>query len=180
MPGARRSSGASSLREEHDAPLEWRAPGFCILPASEAHAVAMAPHLRLADAAEVYATSGRTAEAALLAALRRSTQAWTCLVDGEPGCMWGVGPLSLVAGRGCPWLLGTVAIEQHPMTFLRQSRAYLRQMLHTYSRLENHVDARNTVSIRWLRWLGFTIEPPAPYGFLQLPFHRFHMERADV
>jgi hypothetical protein len=159
-----------------------------ILPASEADAVAMAPHLRPADAAEVYATSGRTAEAALLAALRRSTQAWTCLIDpsagsgqvAEPVCMWGVGPISLVAGRGCPWLLGTEVVEWHPMTFLRQSRAFLREMLQTYSELENHVDARNLLSIRWLKWLGFTIEPPQPCGFLQLPFHRFHMERADV
>ena len=36
------------------------------------------------------------------------------------------------------------------------------------------------LSIRWLAWLGFAIDPPQPYGFLGLPFHRFHMERADV
>jgi hypothetical protein len=153
---------------------------FHILPASEAHAVAMAPHLRPADAAEVYATSGRGPEEALTAALRRSTQAWTCLIDGEPACIWGVGPLSLVAGKGCPWLLGTEAVERHPLAFLRQSRGFLAIMLRTYSQLENHVDARNRLSIRWLRWLGFTIGPPLPYGFLGLPFHRFHMERPDV
>lgn len=44
-----------------------------------------------------------------------------------------------------------------------------------FALLTNYVDARNAVSIRWLRWLGFEIEPAAPFGIHGLPFHRFSM-----
>lgn len=148
---------------------------IAILPAERAHAIAMAPHLRPADAAEVYASSGRTAEQALRTSLALSTHAWTAFVDGAPACMWGVGPLSLVLGRGCPWLLGTCQVERQARTFLRLSRAFLAELRATYPELENHVDARNRVSLRWLRWLGFSIAPAAPWGFLGLPFHTFSM-----
>jgi hypothetical protein len=151
-----------------------------ILPAAPDHAVAMAPHLRPADAAEIHAASGRTAEQALLTSLALSTHAWTAVIDGRPACIWGAGPLSLVLGRGCPWLLGTSEVERQARPFLRLSRAFLAEMRATYPELENHVDARNRTSLRWLRWLGFTIAPAAPWGFLGLPFHRFRMGWEDV
>jgi hypothetical protein len=153
---------------------------YRILEAEPGHAVTMAPDMRPADVAEVYAASGRTPEAALLASLRRSTHAWTCLVDGTPACIWGVGPLSLAGGQGCPWMLGTAQVGRHRREFLRQSRLFLRQMLETYDELENVVDARNRSSLRWLAWLGFTIAPAEPYGFLGLPFHAFRMRRRHV
>lgn len=153
---------------------------YRILEATPAHAIAMAPRLRPADVAEVRASSGRTPRDALLASLRRSTQAWTGFVDDAPACIWGVGPLSLACGRGCPWLLGTAQVEQHPREFLRQSRVFLREMLATYGELENVVDARNRRSLRWLAWLGFTIAPAKPHGFLGLPFHAFRMRRDHV
>jgi len=46
-----------------------------------------------------------------------------------------------------------------------------------YSHLENWVDARNTKAINWLRWLGFTVHDPVPFGVAGLPFHRFDMRR---
>jgi hypothetical protein len=153
---------------------------YRIVDASEAHAMAMAPHLRAADVAEVHAASGRTPFDALRVSLRCSTQAWTGLVDGTPACIWGVGPWSLAGGLGCPWLLGTAQVERHARAFLRRSRHCLGQMLETYDALENFVDARNATSLRWLAWLGFTIAPATPHGFLGLPFHRFSMRRGDV
>lgn len=151
-----------------------------IIPAEPAHAVAMAPHLRPADVDEVYASRGLAPEPAMLSSLGRSTQAWTALIDGGPVCMWGVGPLSLVLGKGCPWLLGTCEVDRHAKTFLRQSRVFLREIQATYPELENFVDARHGTSLRWLKWLGFTIDQPQAMGFLKLPFHRFHMEASVV
>lgn len=153
---------------------------YFILPAHEDHAIAMAPHMRPADVAEVYAASGRDPETALISSINRSTQAWTCFVDGEPACIWGVGVVSLLNLRGSPWLLGTCHVERHPKEFLRQSRTFLREMLVTYSHLENHVDSRNALAVRWLSWLGFIVEAPRPYGFLDLPFHRFSMRRSAM
>jgi hypothetical protein len=39
------------------------------------------------------------------------------------------------------------------------------EMLRDYPRLCNVVDVRNTVAIRWLKWLGFEFNvPPAPHN----------------
>lgn len=148
---------------------------IAIIAAQPEHAIAMASRLRAADVDEIYASRGLAPEPALLSSLERSTQSWVALVDGVPACLWGVGPLSLVLGKGCPWLLGTCEVERHARTFLRLSRVFLREMQATYPELENVVDARHRVSLRWLGWLGFAIDPAQPMGFLKLPFHRFHM-----
>jgi hypothetical protein len=53
-------------------------------------------------------------------------------------------------------------------------------MLDLYPHLENYVDVRNELSIKWLRWLGFQFDPqPIPYGVWEMPFFRFRMERTN-
>ncbi len=81
-------------------------------------------------------------------------------MNGVPEIMFGVGDLNILAGVGAPWLLGTDAVEKHGPAFLRRSRNFRDQLLTRYSVLRNFVDDRNTVSIRWLRWLGFTLLDP--------------------
>jgi len=71
-----------------------------------------------------------------------------------------VGDLNILAGVGAPWLLGTDAVERNYVAFLRGSVEWRDQLLRDYSTLRNFVDERNRVSIRWLRWLGFTISDP--------------------
>ena len=48
-----------------------------------------------------------------------------------------------------------------------------------YTWLVNWVDDRNTCAIRWLKWMGFTIHEPEPYGVANLPFRRFDMKMRD-
>jgi hypothetical protein len=105
----------------------------------------------------------------------RSAAKWTGTVDGVPACILGVEIVSKLTLTGRPWLLGTGAVEDHALPFLRRSRFCLDAMLAIAPELENYVDARNAVSIAWLRWLGFSIDPAEPYGALGRPFHRFHM-----
>jgi hypothetical protein len=78
------------------------------------------------------------------------------------------------ANCGYPWLLGSAEVERIPVTFLRASRHYVDHFLKLCAGLENYVDARNTLSIQWLKWLGFMIEDPQPFGVEQRLFHRFH------
>lgn len=76
-----------------------------------------------------------------------------------------------------PWLLGTEGLLTLWRPFLRTSRALLPWLLCRYARLRNYVDARNELSIRWLRGLGFVMEPAAAYGFEGRDFILFHKER---
>lgn len=137
----------------------------------------LAPRLRAADVEEIRAIANLEPYAALRASFMWSVPSWTGIVGGELVCMFGVTPhWPLARGVGQPWLLGSDAIERHAVAFLRCSRPCLRDMLKAFRRLENFIDARNRVSIRWLEWLGFTIHPAAPHGPFGLPFHRFTME----
>ena len=58
---------------------------------------------------------------------------------------------------------------------LSEAPLYLTQMHEVHPVLRNVVDARNTVSIRWLEWLGFTLGTPQPMGVCGLPFIPFEM-----
>lgn len=152
---------------------------YTILPATMDHARDLAPRLRALDRAEVEAASGLPPEVALMRSYDLSTHAWAAHAGGRTVALWGVGPLSLSEGKGCPWLLASAAFDAMGPVVARLSRPMLDLILVLYPRLENHVDARHARAVRWLAWLGFAIEPAAPFGHAGLPFHRFHMERAQ-
>lgn len=146
-----------------------------IRPATADDVTDLAPRLRQADCDEVWASHRSKPEESLARSLRLSTQAWAGLADGRPICLWGVAPASLINRIGVPWLLGSDDIETHQVAFLRRSRPMVGEMMETYAVLSNWVDARNRVSMRWLRWLGFTLFPAQPFGPDGLPFHRFEL-----
>ncbi len=147
----------------------------------------IAERMRAADRAEIAASHGHTPEQALSLSLAASTAAWTGWVDDEPACMFGVGPIAILAGRGAPWMLGTEVLDDMPWPFVRQEfmprcRESVKAMLAVYPMLENYVDDRNTSSKNWLRHLGFAlaVEPVTlPSG---VNFRHFAMQggRAHV
>ena len=148
---------------------------YQIVPASAVHIESMLPFVRQADIEEVKASSGKDMRTALLDALRYSDHAWAGIIDGEVACIFGVGSLSILSDVGVPWLIGTDAINRHSRAFLRRNLWVVALMRERYPVLRNWVDARNTAAIRWLKWLGFTLGDPAPWGAAQLPFHPFEM-----
>ncbi len=145
-------------------------------PAEAADAVVLAPSLRAADRAEVRASDGLDAQAALTRALALSSEAYAGFVDGELVALFGVRRLSLAGRGGSPWLLTGEALSAHPRTLVQASRGVLHTWRQDYAWLGNWVDARNLKARRWLSWLGFTLHPAQPYGVRRLPFHPFEME----
>ena len=93
-----------------------------------------------------------------------------------PAVIFGIGA-SLEKGLGVPWLLATEEVERHPVTFYRMSKSLFPLAVSGYERLVNWVDARNVLSLRWLVWLGFRMEPAVPFGVKGLGFHRMDWER---
>lgn len=149
---------------------------YSVSAATEADAHELAPKLRTADVQEIWAAARRTPLDALLSAVHMSGEtALSGRVDGRVACMWGVAPASFLSDVYRPWLLASDEIVPHARTFLRLNRDWMIWASTEYPILENYVDARNEVSIRWLRWLGFDILPPEPMGPDRVPFHRFRM-----
>lgn len=145
-------------------------PSIEIRPATMADARTLV--LRRADREEIDALTGGDPQEALAESVARSSSAWAGLADGTLVCLFGVVPAGVT---GIPWLLGSEAVAAYGRPFLRRNRAYVRAMLAEFPVLTNVVDARNAVSIRWLRWLGFTLGTPTPMGVKGLPFIRFEM-----
>ncbi len=133
----------------------------------------VAERIRRTDRDEILAGSGREPPEALERSVRMSSHVWAGWINAEPAAVFGVGPLSMAAGIGCPWFVGAEVLERHPRPMIELSRDWLARIAALYPHLVNHVDARNAKAVRWLRWLGFTIHPAAPHGPLGMPFHRF-------
>ena len=132
--------------------------------------------IRQADTDELWATSKSTPEQAMANGLSMSSDVWTMTVDGNPLCMCGV--VSVGQSVGVPWMIGTEDIERHAMAFLRLSVRHMKVVVANYNHLINYVDDRNVIAISWLKWLGFTMDEPAPFGPFGVMFRRFEMRAA--
>jgi hypothetical protein len=132
------------------------------------------PRLRKQDLEEVKASHGLSGKDAVLLSLNGKEPSYVAELDGKILCFFGCDEADI---GGSPWLLGTDELSSFPISLFRKSRKYIDSILNQYGYLENYVDARNTLSIQWLKWLGFTIENPLPYGVEQKPFHRFWKAR---
>lgn len=148
-----------------------------IVPALPEHAEIIAASVRPEDRDELWASTMSPPIEAMTRGIHYSEESYTGMIDDVPVCMWGVVMDSFLTRSGTPWMVGSTDLDRHAMTFLRQCRAPLLEMLGRYDRLENYVDARNKRSIAWLRFMGFTVDKKAEeYGFLKMPFHRFWKE----
>lgn len=141
--------------------------------------IRMGDHLRKSDVEEVWASHHHTPQTALIDSYNMSTFCLTVLIKGEPVAMFGLAPQSLLDDHAAVWLLATDKLETIGREFLRESKRFINMMLEQYPLLENYVDARNLVSIEWLKWCGAKIEPAVPYGVDGHPFHHFTFRRAD-
>lgn len=140
------------------------------VPAREHHMPLLASALRPADKAECEAL-GHTVGEVLADSLAISVEAWTALEDGAPIAMWGLTAPSFLGRVATPWLLTGEGVERHKKVFLRETRWWVHERaLLMFPHLLNVVDARYTRALRWLKWLGFTVHEPAPFGVLGRPF----------
>lgn len=126
--------------------------------------------MRKEDREEVYAATGLGPLDALREANMVSRDTFTAWADGRVLCGLGIRPGSLVGGTASPWFLSSVYLPDHTREFLKLSKRAVAAWLNEYEVLVNHVDARYTKSLRWLKKLGFNIHDPVPYGYLGLPF----------
>jgi hypothetical protein len=133
----------------------------------------IAAHMRGDDVREVAAASGLEP----LTAIHRSAEASgiLCTIQGRhPAGVFGVVPVD--AESGVVWLLGTDELVTNPLRreFLKEGRNYL-DRLHTFRPLLfNYIDERNTLHVRWLKWMGCTIiNRHETFGVERRPFLEF-------
>lgn len=160
-----------------------------LLPPSDEAVAHVADLLRLADRQELEAARGlsmddavvrrKTLRAAVLASQGGECFAAHCARTGEPVAVLGVAPAGWVSDEAAPWLLGTERVGEFGRDLVFLGRAAVASWSEQWS-LANYVDARNLSAVRWLRRIGFTLEPAAAHGAAGLPFHRFVLPRSSA
>lgn len=147
-----------------------------VVPATAEYGRAVAASMRPADIVEVWALARHSPMDAVELSLAAPGEHLAFLADDMPLAVFGCSR-TVLDGIGTPWLLGAVGVERHARQFLRLGRAYVARWATEYDELVNVVDIRNTVSIRWLRRLGFAFHDPVllgPDACAFLPFHLGH------
>lgn len=143
---------------------------------TQAMVESIAADMRQADVEEVWASNHHTPLESLVKGWEMSDLSTVALCDGEPLVMIGLVKRDVLSGSGVIWMLGANRALNHKKEFFRQTKPIIDEMLTVCPRLCNMVHSKNTSSILWLKWLGFSIDDPIPHGPDGELFHRFHLE----
>lgn len=133
----------------------------------------LAPRMRKQDMDEVRASHGHSPVEALLSSLNCSEEAFSIIHNDQVIGMFGVAPI--VNRLGTPWLLASDELPQVSREFLPESRKWIESLAPRYDVLINYVHHKNTVSKRWLKWLGFNLLNERTYGVGNDKFNPFVM-----
>lgn len=137
---------------------------------------------RKADDRECMAAAGRPAAEAVRRGFKRTNFCRVVLLNNKPVAAFGVTPQTVLSHVGIPWMLGTPELTENlecRKAIRNMSPWIIAQMLKRFPFLENYEDCRNTVSMKWLTWLGFEFDLPKAYGRNGELFARFWMRRAS-
>lgn len=122
------------------------------------HVEYLAHNLRAEDRDEIAALDV-TPQEALHVSYSRALECFTCLEDGQPIAMWGLGSDMLLGTDTADlWCLTSPRVLRHRKDILRLSRAFVDGCAKRYRVLTGCVDTRYTAAVRWLHWLGFDID----------------------
>jgi hypothetical protein len=132
----------------------------------------IADRMRKSDQREIWLLAALTPRPAVRVTLAMSIVTLTATVDGRPAMMFGMCRKSAISEIGVPWLFGTSEVDEHQYSF-RRSKEYFQRFQAAFPVMENHALAENVKSLRWLKWLGFDMEEPQPYGPFGASFVRF-------
>jgi len=133
----------------------------------------IAANIREADRREIYYLAALKPLRAIQTTAAVSVISWTATVEERPILAFGVCRRSTMSDIGMPWALGTDEADTHVMRYAKASRQFFDGISQAFPVLENYALAENAKTIRWLKWLGFDMDEPAPYGCFGAMFVRF-------
>ena len=127
--------------------------------------VYISDNLRSDDLREIYEGAGLNPVLSILSSSINSHSVVFNVPNGKTAGIAGV------SNDGCIWMLYTPAIEDYPITFVREARRWIDNLPQPI--LYNWADIRNTVHLKLLKHLGFKFLNVVPYGPNALPFVEF-------
>lgn len=147
-----------------------------VIPARENDARYVANHLRTADFLELTLWQpDAPPEQSVMDSVSASEWCDVVKVDDVPVLLYGLCS-SASPQIGVPWMVATQGIRLISRQFLNGCAERVLQMQDAYPLLYNQVHRENTISINWLRWLGFTVvEKPTGNGGEFFDFYKGDM-----
>lgn len=136
-------------------------------------------NIREEDVIEVKAAGGKSIRECITDIPNLEENSWVWEYDQKPVCIFGVNPFGR-PGEGLIWMLATTLFDDHFMVFAVACKSVVEDMVRPFKYVFNYVYVENRKSIRWLKWLGFTVREPEPVGVNGAMFCRFEMESSDV
>lgn len=127
------------------------------------------------DAREIEAATGSDPNSEIIRSAYISD--WVEVIEEDDGSIIGAIGLCIERGWAIPWYVHTDAVDKYKLLVAIHSKKLIRRMLLAKLPLVNYVDQRNKAAIKWLKWLGFTVEQGSAYlSDPTVPFHLFYME----
>ena len=144
-------------------------------PSKEEDCYILAPNLRHQDELEIRYGIGLNNEEALVTSFNLSKAECNSIIHNDTVIgMFGVGLDPEHKTHALPWLLGSDEIIKVQKSFLKESKIWVDKITKEYDLLYNYVHIGNRVSIKWLKYLGFTFIRLIPeYGVGKKPFYEF-------
>lgn len=133
----------------------------------------LSENARECDVVEVKAFSGYTIREVLQKTPNLLKSSQTLEIDGHLIAVFGVVPNSDLKGVGVIWMLATDKFDEYSAVFAKICKGVVKDMLKGYNYVYNYVHSENKSSIRWLKWLGFSMSEPEPLGIEGANFQLF-------
>jgi len=138
---------------------------------TDADVKALADNLRDSDRQELEASFKGGVQAAIAGSVDSSAFCRAAILNGRVIGIFGLRELSV--NEAMPWMLGTDELALNKKVFVSLVKKHLDQWFSLYSTLSNYVDYRNTLSIRWLKALGFSVSGKYIFPHSGQPFYKF-------
>lgn len=138
----------------------------------------LAPKMRHVDVKEIRASSGLPPYDALAFSINLEGINETIWVNDKIVAMCGIADKGTI---GIPWMLGTDTLKKNAKSLLPISKKWVEKHGAKFDLMFNYVSAENLSSIRWLKYLGFTLIRYIPeHGVGRKPFYEFVRIKEDV
>ena len=151
-----------------------------IVQVEEDHIASLAESMQKEDRDNAWAIAHLSPEQAIRHSVGASIESETWLADGGVMAIRVVSRGTFLSPYACVWMLGAEGLRRYPIAFLKGSREWVERVLDEYDCLVNYVDGRNKRSLKWLKWLGFTIYPAAPLGIEGKMFHWVEKRKEEI
>tara|TARA_Y100000310_G_C20400329_1_gene677100 strand:+ start:312 stop:767 length:456 start_codon:yes stop_codon:yes gene_type:complete len=109
--------------------------------------------------------------------IAQANEAWSAFDDEGLICIFGIQRFSLVSDKGAPWLLTTKRVKKHKRNFLKGAQITLDYWFKRYTVLENYIPTGFNHLLKWVKWAGFTVDPPVYQSMTGCLMHRVWRNR---